>query len=61
MNEKRRLYAEIILTAVFAAGGFVYAAEEAWIYAAAFLAAGLIFGYRALKEIKSLKEKKDKN
>lgn len=55
MSEKQRLYVRILSAVIFAAGGVVYLAAGERIYAAAFLAAGIAFGYGALKEIRNKK------
>lgn len=49
MNEKQAFFFRIILAVVFMIGGCVYFVGGEQIYAGAFLLAGLVFGYKAIK------------
>ena len=52
MNGKLRWILRIVIAVIFVIGGIVYLTQQEWLFACLFVAVGLVFGYRAIKDKK---------
>ncbi len=50
MNQKQKFYFRLILSVIFILGGCVYFMKGDFVFAGAFLVAGLVFGWKGIKE-----------